>query len=94
MSNHTFSTPRSYTADPEFDHAVRFAIDRRDAGLIPMPNASGSHVVTVGESSDWEQVAEVGAAQFLGHVPNLGVPIGSAVIRSALRGSGRDRDRR
>ena len=38
---YTFSKPVSYSADPEFDHAVRFAVDKRDNALMPEPGRTG-----------------------------------------------------
>jgi hypothetical protein len=96
MSNrpHSFTKhdPDNYRSDPSFDHAVHFAVDKRDAGLIPQPNASGSNVRSVSDESPWENVAEMGAAIAFGRAPGaLGVAVNSAYIRSAMRGEGRSR---
>lgn len=98
---YTFSKPVSYSADPEFDHAVRFAVDKRDNALMPELRAHGSHVVNVSNDPggiQWEQALQSVGAAVLGQMPgNAGLMVRAAYIRSALRpagqGAGRDRFR-
>jgi hypothetical protein len=97
-ANYSISRPVPYHTDPEFDHAVTFAVDKRDNALIFHPSASGGNVVWVGEdSSPWTPVAEQADAQILSSAfPNSSLALQgqAALIRSALRGEGRARDRR
>jgi hypothetical protein len=90
MANHTFTKH-----DPDnYRPGELFHVDKRVNGLTV--NLHNSYVREVtDEPGQWEQVAEQGAAQFLGNVPNVGLPASAALIRSALRpasqGGGRGR---
>jgi hypothetical protein len=91
---YTISRPVPYQTDPEFDHAVTFAVDKRDNALVPVLNASGSYVRTVSNEplSDWEMVFETAATSVLSGVPGVpSVMLQGARLRSSLRGEGRDR---
>ena len=87
MASGRFSRPADLQQDQEFGHAVRFAVDRRHAAVVPVLSTNpGSNVVTVSDESLWESVAEMGAAVTFGRIPGaLGVAVNSAYARSALR---------
>ena len=92
---YTISKPVPYHTDPEFDHAVRFAVDKRDAALMPVISAHASHVRDVADGpGQWEIVTEQAGAQILSSAfphSNLALQARGALIRSSLRGDGRGR---
>ena len=90
---YTFSRPAEVQKDENFDHAVRFAVDRRDAGLIPMPNASGGNVVTVGENADQldDALRAAGADLLGGRYPYARAGFVRHPLRASSQGAGRDR---
>lgn len=96
----TFSKPELHR-DEQYDQAVRFAIDRRHAAVMPVLSANpGNGVRTVddGPLTDWQQVYESAATSLLSGVPGVNGPTlhGAYVrdaVRPAMRGAGRDRFR-
>jgi hypothetical protein len=93
-TNYSISRPAEVQKDELFGHAVRFAVDKRDNALMPVLNASNSYVRTVTNEplSDWEQVFETAATAVLSGVPGVpSVMLQGALLRSSLRGEGRDR---
>jgi hypothetical protein len=94
--NHHFSKPAAYTSDPEFDHAVRFSVDKRDAALMPVLRARALGVVTVSDSPEdnWEYIRDQVAAGLFGYLPGVHQAYVRDALRPAGRGQGRGRDRR
>lgn len=92
----TFSKPEMH-GDQEYDRAVRFAIDKQHAAVVPVLSADpGGHVVTVTDEplSDWDQVYDSAATSILSGVPGVNGPtLHGAYVRSAMRGQGRPRNR-
>lgn len=92
----TFSRPE-LNRDEQYDQAVKFAIDKRHAAVMPLLSANpGNGVVTVddGPLTDWEQVYESAATSILSGVPGVNGPtLHGAYVRSAMRGQGRPRFR-
>jgi len=95
MSNHRFSAPVELHADDEFDHAVRFAVDKRDTALVPVLNASNSHVRVVSDDSDenLDFIRDQIMAGLFGYVPSVHQKYVRDALRPASRGVGRDRFR-
>jgi hypothetical protein len=97
---YTFSKadPDNYRSDLAFGQARQFAVDRRNAALLPVTgHISGSHVQTVTDEplSNWDQVFDSAATSLLSGVPGVpDITLRSAYVRSAMRGQGRDRWRR
>jgi hypothetical protein len=97
---YTISRPVRYGTDPEFDHAVRFAVDKRDNALMPVLSASNNYVRTVSNDPDdfsqWDEALESAGVQVLSQMPgSIALQARAAYTRSALRpasrGLGRDR---
>ena len=87
---YTFSRPVELHRDEEFDHAVRFAEDKRDAALMPVLRARTPGVVTVtDEPSQWQNAIEQAGAQLLGHIPGAY----AGYVRDGLRPASRCRAR-
>jgi hypothetical protein len=95
-NNHTFSPPVEYTSNPEFDHAVRFAIDKRDAALMPVLRTTSPGVKTVSDDSDanLEFIRDQIVAGLFSGVPGARAQYVRDALNPASRGQGRGRDRR
>jgi hypothetical protein len=92
MANNHFSKPAELHQDQEFDHAVRFAVDKRDNAVMPVIRATSPGVVTVtDEPSQWNNAIEQAGAQLLGHIPGAYAGYIRDGLRPASRGAGRDR---
>jgi hypothetical protein len=92
-NRYTISRPVSYVPDAEFDHAVRFAVDKRDAALMPVLRASTPGVVTVTDEPDqMDDALRAAGADLLGQQYGYAR---AGFVRHALRpssqGAGRDR---
>jgi len=87
--NYTISQPA------EIQHDELFRVDRTHNALTINPGNSYVKEVTDEPLSDWEMVAQGTAVSVLSGVPGVpSVMLHGAYIRSALRGTGRGRDRR
>jgi hypothetical protein len=92
---YTFSRPADVHTDPLFDHAVRFAVDKRDAALMPVLRTAPPGVVTVADESEdnWQTVRDQVAAGLFGYLPGTHQAYVRDALRPASRGAGRGRFR-
>ena len=94
MAASHFSKPVELHRDEQFDHAVRFAMHKRDASLMPVTGRiSGSNVVTVTDEPDQlEDAVRAAGADLLGQqYPYARAGFVRHALRSSSRGAGRDR---
>jgi hypothetical protein len=93
-ANHRVSKPVELNTDREFDHAVKFAMERRYAALMPVIRATSPGVIVVSDDpTQWDNVLEQAGADLLGRYPGTYAAYARDALRPASRGAGRGRFR-
>jgi hypothetical protein len=89
----TFGRPADLQQDQEFGHAVRFAVDKRHAAVVPVLRATSPGVVTLTDDDDQlDDGLRAAGADLLGQqYPYARAGFVRHALRPSAQGAGRDR---